>query len=126
LWRGASDAYKAKYARNIWAQFEERTRSSAYTASLPRFLEALCSKMQVEIRTDDLASVHSALSEYDPHATLSALRGETTALVVLVRLRNEERKSDFEKKKSERLKERELNEDLLSEGDSNSPLFNLA
>ena len=117
-WRGANDAYKAKYARTIWQQFEEKVRSAAYTASLTRFLESLRSKMDIEIRKDDLASIANAMV-FEPRWTLSALRKETTALVVMVRLRNEERKADYlakvESRKADRAWEDSLNRNLFSE-----------
>ena len=126
LWRGASDAYKAKYARTIWVQFEERVRSSAYTSSVSKFIEAFGRKMQVEIRKDDLSVINTCVSEYEEHATLSALRNETTALVLMVRLKNEERKAEYQAKARERREEQALDEDLFSEGPSDGPLFDLA
>jgi hypothetical protein len=96
-WKGSSDSYKAKYARNIWQQFEEKVRSSAYTASLTKFLEALRAKMDIQIRREDLILVDQAM-ELDPRPTLAALRKETTALVIMVRLRNEQRRAEYEER----------------------------
>ena len=100
-WKGSSDSYKAKYARTIWQQFEEKVRSAAYTASPTKFLESLRAKMDIEIHRDDLALVNQAM-QLEPRATLSALRKETTALVIMVRLLNEERKAEYQAR--ERLK----------------------
>jgi hypothetical protein len=93
-WRGMPDAYKAKYARNIWAQFEDNIRSAAYTSSLARFFQTLSLKLDIEIRAEDVRSVNLALAS-DERTLLRALRDETTAMVLLVRLRNEERKQEY-------------------------------
>lgn len=99
-WRGMPDAYKMRYARNVWQQFEDNIRSAAYTSSLGKFFQALTQKLAIDIRADDVRSVNEALAE-DERATLRALRDETTALVLMCRLKNEERKEKIRKEKEE-------------------------
>ena len=94
-WRGVPDAYKRKYARNIWQQFEDNIRSAAYTSSLPKFLDMLMRKLDIQIRGDDVAAINAALAGNE-REMLRALRNETTALVLMIRLKNEERRAETE------------------------------
>ena len=94
-WRGIPASYKAKYARSIWQQFEDNIRSAAYTSSLPRFLDALCRKLSIDLRAADVEPVSFAFFELDARLALRALRDETTYLVLMVRMRNEDRKEDW-------------------------------
>jgi len=91
-----------RYARNIWQQFEDNIRSAAYTSSLAKFFDVLCRRLSIDIRADDVRAVGEMLSNADQHSVLRALRDETTALVLLVRLKNEERKAEFKKERDER------------------------
>jgi hypothetical protein len=118
-WRGMSDAYKMKYARTIWTQFEDNLRSAAYTSSLPKFFEALARKLSVDIRAKDAGSVAAVLTCGEDRQILKSLRDETTCLVLMVRLKNEERKEKFKK-------ERELDEDLRVRDDNDGAEFDLA
>lgn len=104
-WRGMPEGYKMRYARNIWQQYEDNIKSAAYTSSLPKFMNSLCQKLGIEIRTEDVRVVNEALADSDAKAVLRAMREETTALVLMVRLKNEDRKEQFKK-------ERALYEDL--------------
>lgn len=95
VWRGIPDAYKRKYARNIWEQFENNIRNAAYTSSLSRFFTDLCSRLMVSIGAGDSEGVAHALTGGEDRAVLRALRDEATTLTLLVRLKNEERKAEF-------------------------------
>jgi hypothetical protein len=90
-WRGIPDAYKSKYRRSIWQQFEDNLKSAAYTTSLGKFTDALARKMGVVFLADDVASVTRFLAR-DPRSTLKLLREETTRLVLMTRLKNDERR----------------------------------
>lgn len=96
LWRGIPGDYKRKYARNIWQQFEDNIRAAAYTATLSKFINSLCSRMSVAIAADDLPEVHEALNAGRDRDILRQLRGEATTLVLMVRLENEKRKAEWE------------------------------
>ena len=111
IWRGIPDGYKSKYARNIWTQFESNLRSAAYTSSLSRFAEKIRLKLDIEVRKDDSALYTEALGAADERAVLKCIRDETTYLVLLVRVRNDERKAVAKEKfeETERL-DRELKE----------------
>ena len=115
-WRGIPDDYKRKYARNIWEQFENNIRSAAYTSSLSKFFDTLRLKLDIEIATAHLAGIAEVLNVGEDRAILKALRDETTAIVLYVRLMNEEKKQDWkdrqEAKKQEE-GEKAQNADLL-------------
>lgn len=95
IWRGVDSAYKVRYARNIWQQFEDNIRSAAYTSRLAPFYDALCRRLNVRVRADEAERVNAIIASGEDRAVLKALRDETTYLVLLVRLKNEERKADY-------------------------------
>lgn len=92
LWRGISSGYKAKYSYSIWQQFEDNVRSSAYTSKLSHFLSTIVLRLGIEIREIDADSVAAIIKCADGRDILRALRDETTLLVLMVRVANEERK----------------------------------
>jgi hypothetical protein len=95
-WRGIAESYKVKYARSIWQQFEDNIRSAAYTSSLARFYDALVKRLGIEMRKDDVAPVARLLASGNDRAVLKALRDETTMLVLMVRVKNDERKEKLQ------------------------------
>lgn len=117
IWRGMPDGYKKKYARTVWAQFEDQVRSSAYTSSLPRFVENICRRLQVDWANASDAASAAGFIEMPPteaRDVLNTLRSEATAAVLLVRLKNELRKADYQAKQETRRKEEEqANADVL-------------
>lgn len=120
LWRGIHPDYKRKYARSIWQQWEDNLRSAAYTAKLSTFLAKITARLSIEIHKEDTESVTTVMLSGNDKAILKMLREETTLLVLLVKVANEERKAKFEAKK--KIKET-VNADLNPGGDRQSPLF---
>jgi len=98
LWRGISGDYKQKYVRNIWDQFENQIRAAAYTSSVSKFISSLCSRLQIQISSDDVSDTLSALNASDERKLLRQLRDEAPTLVLIVRLENDKRKAAWEKK----------------------------
>lgn len=92
LWRGISPDYKARYARNVWEQFENNVRSAAYTARLPKFVQRITQRLGINPRADDVARVAAVLNAGQDRHVLRALRDEAAYLVLLVRVENDERK----------------------------------
>ena len=92
IWRGIPPAYKQKYARNIWEQFENQIKSAAYTNTASIFLSKLCQKLNVTIRKDDVPIVTQAINGCDQRALLTQLRKETILLVLMVQEDNNIRK----------------------------------
>ena len=113
IWRGMPEAYKIKYARSIWQQFEDNIRSAAYTSSLALFFERICRRLGSELRSDDVSIVANSITACDSGSTLRTLREEATLLTLLCRLKNQERKDQY-KRDAENIPVRD---------DSNSPLF---
>jgi len=63
----------------------------------------LCLALNVEIRgQDDIELANDALREGGDKAMLKLMREETTLLVLMVRLRNQERKEEWEARQAER------------------------
>ena len=92
IWRGIPPAYKQKYARNIWEQFENQIKSAAYTNTASIFLSKLCQKLDVTIRKEDVAGINQTINGCDQTALLKQLRKETILLVLMVREDNDIRK----------------------------------
>jgi hypothetical protein len=92
IWRGVPREYKSKYRRSIWQQFEDNVRSAAYTSNLGKFINSLCLKMSAEIgqNADDRAMADQVLNSGQDRALLKLLRDETTLIVLMVRIKNQE------------------------------------
>ena len=52
-------------------------------------------KLAIRVRADEVANVQAVIASEEDRAILKILRDETTYLVLLVRLRNEERKAEM-------------------------------
>ena len=94
IWRGIPADYKSKYRQNIWQQFEDNIRSAAYTSRLQTWLDTICRRLNVTIRPEHAAQMMPLFTMSMDRAILRALRDETTLLVLLVRVANEERKAE--------------------------------
>ncbi len=97
LWRGIHGDYKRKYARNIWQQFEDNIKTAAYTSKVTRFVNSICSRLQIQIAARDVEMMNEALAEADDRLLLRQLRDEATTLVLMVRLENDKRKDEWKK-----------------------------
>lgn len=91
LWRGIDTDYKARYARNIWEQFEHAVRSASYTSRLDHFLQRITSRLRIAVRADDAKRLAGIVGGGEDRAILRMLREETAYMVLLVRVSNEER-----------------------------------
>lgn len=92
LWRGIPADYKRQYARNIWQQFEDNVRAAAYTASLSKFVNSICFRMQIRIPGDATADVNEVLMLGRDRELLRQIRDEAATLGLMVRLENDKRK----------------------------------
>ena len=99
VWRGIPSDYKSRYRMNIWQQFEDNIRSAAYTSSLGKFVNSLCQKLGASIgrNAEDREAAQIILNSGNDRALLKLLRDETTLLVLLVRVANQERREEWEK-----------------------------
>ena len=100
IWRGVPADYKRKYAMKIWQQFEDNIRSAAYTSSLSKFINTICSRLQVKIAADDVEAVEAVVSSGRDRELLRALRDEATTLVLMVRIENDKRRDEWEAKRA--------------------------
>jgi len=114
LWRGIAPEYKKKYRIDIWEQFTNRIRSASYTtARLPVFLETITTRLGISLHATDLEKVMAIIQSLEAPTILTLLRNDTVLLVALVRLANEERKEQWEKKtKQKKERSSDANADL--------------
>jgi hypothetical protein len=115
IWRGISADYKSRYRMSIWQQFENNIRSAAYTSNLGKFLNSFCLKLSANIgrNSEDRARADAILQELDAKAMLKLLREETTLLVLMVCVANQERREAWEAEHPK----------LTREGESEDALF---
>jgi hypothetical protein len=108
IWLGIPSDYKSRYRRSIWQQFEDNIRSAAYTSNLGKFISSLCQKLNANIgrNSEERARADAILQEGNTRAILKLLREETTLLVLIVRVANQERREAWEAEHQE-LKEEE-------------------
>jgi hypothetical protein len=98
IWRGIPPDYKSRYRMNIWEQFENQVRSAAYTSNLAKFVSSLCLKLAATVGTtpEDRQIAEAILNGGQDRAILKLLRDETTLLVLMVRVANQERREEWE------------------------------
>lgn len=116
IWRGVPADYKSRYRASIWQQFEDNVRSAAYTSNLGKFVNTICAKLGAQIKGSDVSLSEQILNSGQDRALLKLLREETTLLVLMVRVANQERQEVWKKKQEE------IEEDELAMDD---PLFAL-
>ncbi len=104
VWKAIPKDYKSRYRRTIWDQFENSVRSAAYTGSLGVFINSLCLKLNAKLLSESVEKIESILNSGNDHKLLRVLREETTLIVLMVRVRNEQRN----KKAKERMEQEEL------------------
>jgi len=99
IWRGTPAEYKSKYRMTIWTQYENQVRSAAYTNNLAKFINSLCSKFSAEAGKDagDRAEVERIVNSGNDRAILKMLRDETTLIVLMVRVANQEKREEWER-----------------------------
>lgn len=110
LWRGLETAYKQRYARNIWEQYESNIKAAAYTSKMSKFYNSICGRLEIVLTSGDLPDVLAGITAQDERLLLRQLRDETATLVLMVRLENERRK-DAWKSRVEARALAELDED---------------
>lgn len=97
IWRGIPADYKSRYRMTIWEQFENEIRAAAYTSSLAKFISSICSRLRVDLgkTAAERAVAEEILKTADDRTMLKMLREETTVLVLMVRVDNEEKRSEW-------------------------------
>jgi len=95
LWRCVDDSYKDRYKREIWEQFENAIRSAAYTAKLTTFLTNFKNRIPVTLEAQYMPLIRTVIECGLDRDVLNWLRDETTYLVMITRLMNQDRKDNF-------------------------------
>lgn len=98
LWRCISDDYKTKYKKDVWDHFENAVKSAAYTGSMKVFLSNFQKRLPVDLQAQYAKNIMTVLDEGNDDEMLNLLRQETTYLVMVVRLRNQDRKEAYEER----------------------------
>jgi hypothetical protein len=86
---------------SIWRQFEDAVRSAAYTSSLGKFVNSLCLRFQASLgrNAEDREAAQMILNNGQDKTLLKLMREETTLLVLMVRVRNQERREAWERER---------------------------
>jgi hypothetical protein len=73
-------------------------RSAAYTNNLAKFINQLCLKLNADAGkdADDRATVERIANSGNDRALLKLLREETTLIVLMVRVVNQEKREEWE------------------------------
>jgi len=95
VWHGIPPAYKKRYASSIWEQFEDAVRAATYTSNVARFLQQLKDAFDAAIPHNFLADVDAILRSGKDKEILKALREETAALVVALRVELQQKKAEW-------------------------------
>lgn len=98
LWQGIPGDYKKRYAKNIWEQFQDNIRSSAYTAHAAQFLSKITQRLGISLTESGGRSVAEFINDSPERELLKMLREDTTLLVLLVRVANDERREEWKAK----------------------------
>lgn len=95
LWRSIHEDYKMKYPREIWEHFENAIKSASYTGSLKGFLSLFQRRIPLDLQAQYVKDVKKVVDTNQDEEILNWLRTESTYMMMLVRLRNQQRKEDL-------------------------------
>jgi hypothetical protein len=99
LWRGIPSEYKSRYRMTIWEQFQNQIVAAAYTSSIARFVNSICSRMGISVGRNEAerGAFEAIIQSIDERKALKMLREETEILVLMVRIDNEEQREQARK-----------------------------
>lgn len=95
LWRSISDEYKDRYKKEVWDHFENAIKSASYTGSLKGFLDLFQRRIPTQIQMQFMQDIMEVVDSNDDDTILNWFRTETTYMVMIVRIKNQERKEIF-------------------------------
>lgn len=101
LWRSIDESYKEHYFLDVWDHFENAIRAASYTDSLKKFLSTIKQRIPIVIQSQYQVDILSIVNSGHDEQVLNWLRNETTYLVMVCRVMNQERKEEFKEKKEE-------------------------
>ncbi len=98
LWKGVPSDYKSRYRMTIWEQYENEVRSAAYTASLARFANSICLKLNAAVgkTPEEREAIERILNGGNDREILRCLREETTLVVLMVRVANQAAREEWQ------------------------------
>lgn len=92
LWRCITEDYKDKYKKECWDHFENAIKSASYTGNMKVFLTNFQKRIPIDLQAQYTKDILSIIEAGEDEQVLDWLRTEATYLVMLVRLRNQDRK----------------------------------
>jgi hypothetical protein len=101
LWRSIHEDYKMKYPRDIWGHFENAIKSASYTSNLKGFLSLFQRRIPLDLQAQYVKDIKKVIDNNQDDEILTWLRTESTYMMMLVRLRNQQRKDDFKEANQE-------------------------
>ena len=111
LWRCIDDDYKSKYKKDVWEHFENAIKSASYTGNLKVFLGNFQKRIPVDLKAEFTIDILSIVNSGEDEKILDWLRTESTYLVMIVRLRNQERTEAAQEKYNAYLEQQKINEE---------------
>jgi hypothetical protein len=105
LWHSIDESYKEKYFQEVWEHFENAIKSASYTNSLKKFLSNIKNRIPLTIQAKFNKDILKIVESGKDEIILNWLRAETTYLVMICRVRNQERKEllKLEEKENENI-----------------------
>ena len=95
LWRGVSDEYKERYKKDVWEHFENAVKAASYTDKTTIFVENFKKRLPCIIQQQHQKDLIKIIKSGQDYKILDWLRSETTYMVLLTRVKNEQRKESF-------------------------------
>ena len=95
LWLSIDKEFKSKYKKEIWQHFENAIKSATFSRDLKLFLSKFTSKIPSELNKQNSELILSVINKNEDEQVLQWLREETVYLVMLVRVKNQERKDEY-------------------------------
>lgn len=92
LWRGVDDNYKKQYAKDVWQHFENAIKSASNEISLSRFVETFRKRIPCIVKSDYIENLRYVIECGQDAEIIDWLRTETTYMVMIVRMENEDYK----------------------------------
>lgn len=92
LWRSIDEEYKVRYPRDIWEHFENAIKTASYTSDLKGFLERFQRKLPMTLQRQYMKDVLAVVESGQDEQIMEWLRTESTYMMMLVRLQNQDRK----------------------------------
>lgn len=98
LWRCITDDYKGTYKKDCWEHFENAIKSASYTGSLKVFLTNFQKRIPVDLQAQYTKDILSIVEAKEDEQVLDWLRTEATYMVMIIRLKNQDKQDAYKEK----------------------------